>query len=81
VSTEIEWPSQIVRPLNNFPLEYEKMTATKSTFRVVLGTVLLAGSALLAGCSQPASTSTTEVSSAPPPPPAVDTSTTTQYRR
>jgi uncharacterized lipoprotein YajG len=55
------------------------MTATKSTFRVTLGMVLLAGSALLAGCSQPASTSSTEVQSAPPPPPV--TTTTTQYRR
>ncbi len=58
------------------------MTATKSTLKVTLGMVLLAGSALLAGCSQPASTSTTEVTSAPPPAPAMDTSTsTTQYRR
>ena len=57
------------------------MTATKSSLRITLGMVLLAGSALLAGCSQPASTSTTEVTSAPAPAPAVDTSTTTQYRR
>jgi len=69
---------RIVRPLTNPLLELSKMTATKSTFRVTLGMVLLAGSALLAGCSQPASNSTTEVSSAPPPP---VTTTTTQYRR
>jgi uncharacterized lipoprotein YajG len=69
----------IVRPLITPFLELRKMTTTKSTLRVTLGMVLLAGSALLAGCSQPASTSTTEVSSAPPP--VMSSSTTTQYRR
>lgn len=55
------------------------MTATKSSLSLTLAMTLLAGTALVAGCSQPASTTTSEqVSSAPP---AMDTSTTTQYRR
>ncbi len=56
------------------------MSASKSPLSIALAMSLIAGTALLAGCAQPASTTTSseQVSAAPAP---MNTSTTTTYRR
>jgi uncharacterized lipoprotein YajG len=57
------------------------MTTTKSSLSFVISMSLLAGTALLAGCSQPESKTTTSEVTTAPPPPVASTSSTTQYRR
>jgi uncharacterized lipoprotein YajG len=56
------------------------MSASKSPLSIALAMSLIAGTALLAGCAQPASTTTSseQVSSAPA---SVDTSSSATYRR
>jgi hypothetical protein len=57
------------------------MTATKSPLSIALAMTLLAGTALVAGCSQPASTTTSDQVTTAPAPVMSSTTTDTQYRR
>jgi uncharacterized lipoprotein YajG len=57
------------------------MTQAMPRFRLVAGSALIVATALLAGCSQPSSTMSTQETASTAPPPAVVTTTDTHVRQ